>query len=246
MSISSNSILHYTNSIKNLKGIISQGFKLKYCMESTGIRRDVHIAGAFPMVCFCDIPLSQVKNHLDSYGYYGIGLSKDWAISRKLNPVLYLEQNSNLIDKLIKQVGLTKNNKGKFNNDYLNDFIHICSFTKNYEGEIVRKGKKIEDYRFYDEREWRYVPTSEELDIASTVIPTEMYLKNKASFNNALENIKLEFSHSDISYIILKDEKEISSMTSHLRKIFESRCTSLQLEVLLTKITTVNQILRDF
>lgn len=246
MSISSNSILHYTNSIKKLKGIISQGFKLKYCMESTGTRRDVHIAGAFPMVCFCDIPLSQVKNHLDSYGYYGIGLSKDWAISRKLNPVLYLEQNSNLIDKLIKQVSQTKDDKGKFNNDYLNDFIHICSFTKNYEGEIFRKGKKIEDYRFYDEREWRYVPTSEELNAASTVIPTKIYLENKADFNDALNNIKLEFSHFDISYIILKDEKEISSMTSHLRKIFESQCTSLQLEVLLTKITTVNQILKDF
>lgn len=51
--------------------------------------------------------------------------------------------------------------KSYFNNDIaredFNRFLHLFSYMKNYEGVLSKKGYKI--YRFYDEREFRIVPT---------------------------------------------------------------------------------------
>lgn len=79
MSISSNSVIHFTNKFDNLKGIIlNSGLRVKYCLESL-LLDNYNLEMASPMVCFCDIPLSEVKNHINSYGSYGIGLYKIWA-----------------------------------------------------------------------------------------------------------------------------------------------------------------------
>lgn len=247
MSISTNSIIHYTKSLQNLKGILSEGFRIKYCLESTSNTTKAILQGAFPMVCFCDIPLSKVKNHLDSYGCYGIGLTKEWAFTNKLNPVLYLEKNSTLLDKIARQVKRTKNENGEFEQEWLSNFIHICAFTKNYEGELNHKRVKGKIYRFYDEREWRYVPTREVLgELVPDVITSDSYLKQKTKCNEFLSKVKLHFKFDDISYIIVKKEDDIPIITRHLRKVYENNCTSSQLEVLLTKIISVNQINHDF
>ena len=46
------------------------------------------------MVCFCDIPLSQIRKHVAVYGQYGIGLTKEWGLGRKVAPVYYLVKDS--------------------------------------------------------------------------------------------------------------------------------------------------------
>lgn len=68
MSLSTNSVIHYTDSLNNLKGILKDGFHIKYCVETFIPINKRTISAAFAMVSFCDIPLSETKNHIISYG----------------------------------------------------------------------------------------------------------------------------------------------------------------------------------
>ena len=46
---------------------------------------------------------SQIKNHIENYGGYAIGLSKEWGVSKGINPVAYSIKNS-LSTKAISNV----------------------------------------------------------------------------------------------------------------------------------------------
>ena len=72
MGLSSNSLIHLTKSKDALIGILKEGFRIKYCLENIGAR-NIKVGAAFPMVSFCDIPLSEIKNHIENYGDYGVG-----------------------------------------------------------------------------------------------------------------------------------------------------------------------------
>ena len=74
----------------------------------------------------------------------------------------------------------------------------------------------------------------------------ESYLKDKKKFNDQVEDLKLTFDFNDISYIIIKKEEEIAELTRHLRNTYSDKCSATNLEILMTKIITVNQIINDF
>lgn len=172
MAISANSINHYTGSLDNIKSILENGFYLQYCSEDLMGTR-AYLANSYPMVCFCDIPLSQAENHMDNYGHFGIGLTKQWANSKGLNPVLYLEKDSYINNTLIEngmKVGreMAEQLTGKaeitpedIQENWI-DFQIISAFSKNYEGQIItdrgkftKEGKEIitlKDVVFYNER----------------------------------------------------------------------------------------------
>lgn len=247
MAISTNSIIHYTKTIKALKSILENGLKVKYCYEKVLASEKGHLHSAFPMVSFCDIPLSQVKDHLDSYGEFGIGLKKEWAKENKLSPVLYFDKDSELMN-YIRSEFERLNEKRKKNEIEFSDMEHlitILAYSKNYEADLTRKGKTIKDYRFYNEREWRYIPNQEKLGTALPWITSDLYNKNKIKHNKSLENIKLSFDSNDISYIIVKCENDIKEITQTIRNIFADKCTMQQMEILLTRIITTDQIRHD-
>jgi hypothetical protein len=87
----SQSLFHFTNQAESLFDILKAGFWPKYCLEDIGWQNfEKFDYIAFPMVCFCDIPLSRIAEHTGYYGSYGIGLKKEWAEKNALNPVLYI------------------------------------------------------------------------------------------------------------------------------------------------------------
>ncbi len=245
MGLSSNSLIHFTKQKNSLIGILQDNFKIYHCVEhidtSTG-----HFEAAIPMVSFCDIPLSEIKSHIDNYGCYGLGLKKSWAIRKGLNPVLYIEKESDLGGDIKKTVSLLLKNKDwqKLTNEEFT-FINLFRYMKNYQNNLSRNGRNIPNYRFSDEREWRYVPPKN--PTVPPVLPLNLFDNNekKDIANKGLEKMRLEFTPDDISYIIINDESEIGEFINVLRYAKGKNYTHEQVERLMTRIFTTEQIKTD-
>jgi len=200
-----------------------------------------------PMVSFCDIPLSQIKDHISKYGNYGIGMTKEWAIKNGLNPVLYMTQNSMLSESYRKAWNKTaaeNSHSEKWTEDEYN-LCDILRYVKNYEGDLKRKDTVVEDYRFSDEREWRYAPPfSEEYEF---LLSQAWYNEgsNKKKTDDKLEDLRLGFTPSDIKYIIISKDAEIGEFIDHLRRCKGKSFTLHEIERLTTRILTAEQILTD-
>ena len=253
--MSSDTLFHFTNSLDNLIGILKNEFYSRYSLEKYTLEKRT-IERAFPMVCFCNIPLSQIKNHLETYGYYGIGMSKEWAEKNGLNPVLYLKKGSTLSQKIETirknltnhklRSGLNEIEAMKIMIDTLSKLLDILRYIKSYEGDFYRKGKIIKDVRFYDEREWRYMPDPEKYN-GSLFLSKDDFQDpvTIARANAQIEKAKLSFEPSDIKYIIVTKEEEILSMVKALHEI-KSKYNSEIITKLTTRIITSEQIENDF
>ncbi len=165
--LSPDSLFHFTPSLDNLLGILDKTFYPRYCYEKFELANHMTqsiewiqiIDASLPMVCFCDIPLSQLMNHIETYGKYGLGMSKEWGIGEGLNPVIYFNKNSHLIKKINKLLGL--DSPDMMGESTAQAYSGIMRYMKPYEGTLYRGGRSVnENVRFYDEHEWRYVPDS--------------------------------------------------------------------------------------
>ncbi|HAS8438965.1 TPA: DUF3265 domain-containing protein, partial [Vibrio vulnificus] len=247
MTLSSNSIIHFTNSENALKGILTSDFKVKYCKERVNLNGTV-IEFCAPMVSFCDIPLSKVKDHIFKYGNYGIGLTKEWAERSGLNPVLYMEKHSVLAGNM-RDVAFEALGDGREVEEWSShqqQLADIIRYVKNYQDDLKRKDEVLKDYRFSDEREWRWCPPFD--DVPSMMIDTNWYIKeqNKPKYDAQVQGVTLTFEPKDIKYIIIKSDSEISDFIDLLRREKGSKYTYDDIERLTTRIITTDQIMSDF
>ncbi|MGN2410363.1 abortive infection system antitoxin AbiGi family protein [Pseudomonas syringae] len=198
-----------------------------------------------PMVSFCDIPLSQIKDHLSRYGSYGIGLTREWAVKKGLNPVLYVQRRSNLAHSYENAVLHYEQDCAEHDDAIaaFNRIADIARYTKNYEEILERKGKSHGMYRFSDEREWRYVP---EIDSSC-----EMYYAGKnfdedarMAASESVKDYRLDFEADDIKYIIIASEDEVPSFVDSLRDL--RRFSSREVERITARVLTAEQIKSDF
>lgn len=207
MGISANALLHFTDSLSNILGILRGSFYPRYSLEKYRLGDDTIEAG-FPLISFCDIPLSQLKNHISTYGPYGIGMSMEWAEEKGLNPILYMKADSSIF-RIIRDIimGMRQADCDGQVQDHENLIRNIRAFLKPYEGEFTRRGKKMK-VRFYNEREWRYVPPFED---GLPLLNKSFFSKRdlKGGEDRKLRKYKLDYGPDDIRYIIVKEENEI-------------------------------------
>lgn len=245
-------LFHFTGK-KGLYSLLKNTFKVSFAREKIiGSKRTREIG--VPMVSFCDLKLSEIKSHMKKYGYYGIGLTKEWANKNGLNPVLYISRHSQFTDGLlsgldgihahkrrIEKLGISS----KLSKDYINIY-NTYRFIKNYEAPLKRKGRPvIENYRFADEREWRYVPPLDTPNLSPFVPVSKIRTSGKKdALNKSIEHVRLKFDPEDIRYLIVEKDEEILQLINHLKKV-KSRFDSETLSRLTSRILTADQIDRD-
>lgn len=276
MAISTNSIFHFTKPKSILNTLLKDGgFKITYCLENY-IINEANVKIAIPMVSFCDIPLSSTINHIKSYGQYAVGLSKTWAKENKINPVLYMVPNSYSMELIVpfivdtinndeygfkkrRKLEMLPDNKAKLTNIYTGErkrkidaVIGLLSFIKNHDGDLIRKGQLIKkNYKFYDEREWRYIATQEIFDrhhiSYNPLINTHEYndWRNRTIKKEFIPGIKLTFKATDIDYIILRYESQKKQFIKDLEGYDHLYENDFDYNNLLTKLISTEKIMED-
>ena len=182
MPVSSNSLFHFTNKYEHLLNILKNNFRPHYSLENFNTvfpgPSQEYLELAIPMVCFCDIPLSQTREHISTYGCYGIGLTKEWGKRKGITPVTYTYPDS-LFSKVVRE--LIQQTQPYGNREYL---YNLARFIKPYNGSLWRSDGEKRNVTFYNEREWRFIPLehTELLSKADFLNEEERKKQNKSNF----------------------------------------------------------------
>lgn len=232
MNLNSISLFHFTNKMDNIVHILKDGYFWPiYCPEVDKTKNGDKYAYAFPMVCFCDIPLSQINEQTDDYGSYAIAMSKEWATEKGISPVLYYSSTESLAIKLFKR------NMNKISKK---DKILWFALLKKCRGKTWSwKANKYKNKILYNEREWRYVPQTMTQEELCMKVVYEDFCGKEVSANT--KKYGLTFDVKDIQYIIINKEDE--------RKIFLDKLKNIILkdkDIICSKILSFEQIKNDF
>ena len=246
MAISANTLLHFTSRYDTLINILKSKFYPRLCLER-GLWHPENKRWAIPMVCFCDIPLSNISEHTQKYGNYAIGVKKTWAIEQGITPVLYVHDNSSFIghglDALNWSLELCEKDAEHLS-ERLAQVMSMFFMMKPYEGYQERDGKR-KKVRFYDEREWRYIPP---IDVKKFNFLTEEQFDDKAqreSINSFNEQFGISFNPDVINYLIVEKEDEIVPLMRELHSI-KGNFSYNSVELLSSRIISMDRIREDF
>lgn len=245
MAVSANTLFHFTGKLDNLKGILKSSFRPRYSLEdlSNAVPGKVYVA-RIPMVCFCDLLLSQIKDHIKFYGDYGIGLrKKGWGNKKGISPIIYLPKRS-ISSVLLKEItdqfrSSLQSRDSSLIHKHLPEFY---KYIKAYDGLAQNKRtREMESRVFYDEREWRYSPNN--FPVLPEKIEDHAFLEKE---NKKIANSKsLTFTARDIKYIIVKKENEISSFADFIIGSLKKEFTYPERNLLVSKLISVEQIRDD-
>ena len=244
MNPKSHTLFHFTKSGKILREIIINGFWPRYCLEDVGwLGLAKYDFVAYPMVCFCDIPLSRVDEHVNFYGEYGIGMTKEWAESNKLTPILYVAPNNNIPHTFRAIINLSKNLCEDDQNNIKQQVRYLLAHSKPTEGSMVISGKVVPK-EFHQELEWRYVPKN--YDIFDCLYRSEFEddkILNSAN-SKTKESCSIAFEPKDIRYIFVRKDSDIPGIINFIQQELDSY-PSADLKVLMSRVTSLESISRD-
>ncbi|MBR5353789.1 MAG: hypothetical protein IK126_08745 [Bacteroidales bacterium] len=162
------------------------------------------------MISVSDYPFSEIGNNKWTYGDYCIGFSQKWGEHVGFSPVCYCSYGSRILQHLNVLLGKAIKSNSK---EMFELAMSMFSYMKFVEAPLITQKRLFEKYRFYDEREWRVVPSTAETDKAD-VSPymTEKGYKDYKEHNDgkSLLKIGVNFQYADIHYIIVKTKDDVN------------------------------------
>lgn len=249
MGLSSNILWHQTD-FNGFKAILkSRCLSCSYCLESL---LDDQYKIAFPMISLSDIPLADIGEYLEQYGGYSFGFSRKWVIQNGFNPVWYSEK-SNIAMNKHKEIlyESLREDKSDIASSVFSLFFYYSSYQKAIEGPLFVKSKNCiySNYRYYDEREYRFIPDYDSL-IKKSISPflTE---KDYNDYKNKKGSSRIEytipFSIPDLEIIITKTDKQVLSIRKGLKDIYPDHSVHVfsHREIKQNIIGTGHQIIKE-
>lgn len=246
MAISANTLFHFTRDYSTLINILMSKFYPRLCLEHC-LLSDSNKKWAVPMVCFCDIPLSNIAQHTQKYGNYAIGIKKNWAIEQGVSPILYVHEKSRIVEQCRNALewSIERNGVGDaIIDERVAKLISMFYMMKPYEVEESSTGQRHK-IRYYDEREWRYIPP---ISNGKNIFLTEENYNNKGvrdEVNVSNERFGVDFYPDAINYIIVEKEKEIVPLIHELSYI-KGDFPHKSVELLTSRILSMDRIKEDF
>lgn len=241
----SHTLFHFTKSRDVLKLVLKNGFWPRYCLEDIQwLGQEEHPYIAYPMVCFCDIPLSRIEEHVGFYGEFGLGLTKSWAESNGLNPVVYISAGNNISHSFVK---LNAHANQISDEDEVNNakvtMRYLYAHAKPLEGTMVVDGSPVTK-EFYQESEWRYVPKDDNIDEYLTKENYNDETKLSKAHEKTQQHSILSFSPNDIKYIFVKSDSDIPDIINFIQTEMDTY-PSADLKVLMSRVTSLESISSD-
>ena len=268
---SANTIFNFMKKSEYLKEILEKKAIIpRYCKENLEYLNihngDIAFPEAMVLQNLSSDEKKRIKNnytHTDFYGEYGIAFSKEWGEKNNLQPIHYLNEQSQYtryFSEIVEQVLNTDN----VSDAYVDDILDRLCFIKPLRGIMKRKNKKetgeeieIEFQKnFHDEKEWRYVPgreavrnTNIERVVANQYL-LEMDINSRLS-TRQYEKLWLLYNYEDIRYIIVPNASERIDFINTILNIPEEQFTSesdimTQKYILISKILVLAEIRKDW
>ena len=245
MNARTKTLFHFT-SLDNLLRILQEGFWPKYSLEDVAWLDGGVARLAWPMVSFCDIPISRVREHTEFYGSYGIGLCRERWRATGLNPLLYVSPDSilkNSLRELLLEVRRNPDPRSKTN------AMIVLAHCKPLEGLAGVNGE-LRKKDFYSECEWRFAPWVEGSGGGSYgfLMKEEVFRDERAlkeANDERRKDGRLSFEPADVRYLLVKSVEDVPTLVRCINTELASYSPDV-LDVLKTRITVLDEICSDF
>lgn len=196
---------------------------------------------AYPMICFCDITVHRLGEHMNLYGKYGIAFSKVWGIKKGIQPLQYINKYSILCHDFLEafRTSIIEEKEDPATNFLLTQMYYM----KPIEGTMPRDGKNIKK-NFTDECEWRYIPNVSAIDLPQVV--TESNIASIEVLNRTMketDTVWLKFEFDDVKYIILPTNQDFEKLCECLDKVIADESIRRKL---ISKIIIWDEAKEDF
>lgn len=243
----SETLFHFTKNLDVLYGILRGGFWPRYCPEDIqwlNTEPEDEPFVWFPMVCFCDIPLTRIEEHVLFYGQYGLGLTREWALKNGLCPIHYIP-GQNVFTETFKKLGehaTEEKNAGRL--EVLTNLCRLAMYMKPLSGIMPLNGQPMVK-EFYQESEWRHIATDENIPF----FLSDVHMKDENALNAANDATKqhcmLRFSPSDVKYIFVRTDADIPPLMNFIQSELDNH-PSADLKILMSRVTSLESIRKDW
>lgn len=203
---------------------------------------------AFPMVCFCDIPLKRLVPHMKLYGSYGIGLEKIWGENLGVQPIQYVNEHSHIMQAFSTLFSRAFEKEESTHEEYNDYLLTQLLYMKPLQGKMF-KNNEDKICKFHDEREWRFIPNLSECNTTLPLLIPQEEMNPIARDTYSLgmqscEQAWLKFDYSDIRYIIVSNIQEREELINFI----ENRLKNPRIDklILVSKILIYDELREDW